>query len=333
MQNFRRLLAAFACLVVGLASFALSYVALRDVAVALEAVPPYLGWLVPIVIDGGIICGSAIIWSLSKEQGGRPKFPFFFVGSMVLMSVVVNVAHAGDSILAKIIAALPPLILLGTLELVADQGRKAKSDAEAVTALEVAPGVEVSPGTQEAVTTPLEAPRALPLIPSFELESPVLPQPRSELVMPQEVQASVSESAPVSVAKTPAKTAAKSATSKTVTKTAAAKAPAKTTAARTAATKTATTRTSATKTTTKAAPVKRAPAKKAESPEVPDNVSDISEKSLTSKVEGVKVRESVAAMNETSHEVKATVPEAPLRRASSTRTIRVSASVPEDLQV
>lgn len=126
MQNFRRNLAAFACLIVGVASFALSYVALRDVAVELGAVPSYLGWLVPIVIDGGIICGSAVLWSLSKEQGSRPVFPFIFVGSMVIMSVIVNVAHAGDSMLAKVIAALPPLILLGTLELVADQSRRAQ---------------------------------------------------------------------------------------------------------------------------------------------------------------------------------------------------------------
>ena len=62
MQGFRRLIAATASVVVGAASFALSFVALRDVSVQLEAVPPSLGWLVPIVIDGGVICGSAVIW-------------------------------------------------------------------------------------------------------------------------------------------------------------------------------------------------------------------------------------------------------------------------------
>jgi hypothetical protein len=123
-RTMTRLVAVAACLVVAVASFALSYVALREVAVAVGAVPASMGWLVPIVIDGGIICGSAVIWSLSKEEGGRPRFPFFFVALMVVMSVVVNVAHAGDSVLAKVIAALPPLILLGTLELVAAQSRR-----------------------------------------------------------------------------------------------------------------------------------------------------------------------------------------------------------------
>jgi len=124
MQGFRRFMAATASVVVGAASFALSFVALRDVSVQLEAVPPSLGWLVPIVIDGGVICGSAIIWSLSHEQRRRPVFPFLFVGSLVVVSVVVNAAHAGPTILAKLIASLPPLILLGTLELVAAQGRR-----------------------------------------------------------------------------------------------------------------------------------------------------------------------------------------------------------------
>ncbi len=124
MQQFRRFLAALACLVVGVSSFALSFVALRDVAIAVGAVPAYLGFLVPIVIDGGIICGSAVIWSLSKETARRPVFPFLFVGSLVVVSVVVNTNHAGEGVLAKGIAALPPLILLGTLELVAAQGRR-----------------------------------------------------------------------------------------------------------------------------------------------------------------------------------------------------------------
>jgi len=124
MQGFRRFMAAAASVVVGAASFALSFVALRDVSVQLEAVPPSLGWLVPIVIDGGVICGSAVIWSLSHEQRRRPVFPFLFVGSLVIVSVVVNAAHAGPTVLAKLIASLPPLILLGTLELVAAQGRR-----------------------------------------------------------------------------------------------------------------------------------------------------------------------------------------------------------------
>jgi len=124
MEGFRRWLAVLSCLVVGASSFALSYVALRDVAAQTGAVPEYLAWLVPIVIDGGILCGSAVIWSNSERLGKRPFFPYLFVTVMVVMSVIVNANHASDLLLAKAIAALPPLILLGTLELVASQSRR-----------------------------------------------------------------------------------------------------------------------------------------------------------------------------------------------------------------
>lgn len=124
MQNFRRTLVALSCLIVGAASFALSFVALRDVSIELMAVDPSLAFLVPIVIDGGIIGGSAVIWSYSQEQAKRPVFPFLFVAFLVLISVVVNASHAGPTILAKVIASLPPLVLLGVLELVAAQHRR-----------------------------------------------------------------------------------------------------------------------------------------------------------------------------------------------------------------
>lgn len=124
MQNFRRTLVALSCLIVGAASFALSFVALRDVSIELMAVDPSLAFLVPVVIDGGIIGGSAVIWSYSQEQARRPVFPFLFVASLVIISVIVNASHAGPAPLAKIIAALPPLVLLGVLELVAAQHRR-----------------------------------------------------------------------------------------------------------------------------------------------------------------------------------------------------------------
>jgi hypothetical protein len=123
LRTVCRVLPTAASLVVAAASFALSYVALRDVAAEVEAVPAYLAWLVPIVIDGGVICGSVVIWADSQRSTKRHLLPFFVVGALVVVSVVVNTAHAGPSLLAKGIAALPPLVLLATLELVAAQNR------------------------------------------------------------------------------------------------------------------------------------------------------------------------------------------------------------------
>lgn len=119
MQWVYRTVPLGSSLIVAAASFALSFVALRDVAAQTEAVPQYLAWLVPIVIDGGVMCASAVIWAGVAMGRKRQLFPFFVVFVLVAISVVVNAAHAGPSLLAKVIAALPPLVLLATLELVA----------------------------------------------------------------------------------------------------------------------------------------------------------------------------------------------------------------------
>lgn len=112
--------------VVAAASFALSFVALRDVAARTEAVPASLAWLVPIVIDGGVMCASAVIWAAAAQGRRRQVFPFVVVFVLVALSVVVNTAHAGPTLLAKLIAALPPLVLLATLELVAITTRSSR---------------------------------------------------------------------------------------------------------------------------------------------------------------------------------------------------------------
>ena len=123
-RSLLRTLPALATITVGAASFALSYVALSEVSAEVGAVPGYMAWLVPIVIDGGIIAGSAVIWDQSRDSVRRQVFPFLFVAALVVVSVVVNINHAADNLLAQGIAALPPLALLGSLELVATQHRR-----------------------------------------------------------------------------------------------------------------------------------------------------------------------------------------------------------------
>ena len=186
MQNFRRTLVALSCLIVGAASFALSFVALRDVSIELMAVDPSLAFLVPIVIDGGIIGGSAVIWSYSQEQAKRPIFPFLFVAFLVLISVIVNASHAGPTILAKIIAALPPLVLLGVLELVAAQHRRVHESSsklgfdvkniENQSTITTSSRTSAAPPSQEVTessrsTTPTKNPASINITPSLENDS------------------------------------------------------------------------------------------------------------------------------------------------------------------
>lgn len=119
LKRFTQLLPSLCAILVGGASFAISYNTLRLEAVAVGAVQA--GWpsyLLPLILDGGVIAGSAVLWKASEEQRQRPWFAYLFVAALVLLSVVVNIAHSGPTLLAQTVAALPPLVLLGCLELV-----------------------------------------------------------------------------------------------------------------------------------------------------------------------------------------------------------------------
>lgn len=113
-----------AAIIVAAASFTLSFVALRDVSADVQAVPASLAWLVPIVVDGGILAASASLWASSYRQVARDKVAYVIVVVLLGFSVVVNASHAGPTVLAKAIAALPPIVLLATLELVAAAHRR-----------------------------------------------------------------------------------------------------------------------------------------------------------------------------------------------------------------
>lgn len=146
-------------LAVAAASFALSFVALREVAIKTSAVSPALAWLVPIVIDGGILCASAVIWAQASLGQQRSYFPMTVVAVLVIISVIVNAAHAGPTPLAKIIASLPPLVLLATLELVAITTRSGNSTPAAQTpTVGTGPTASTHFAATEAVVTPANQP-------------------------------------------------------------------------------------------------------------------------------------------------------------------------------
>lgn len=110
--------------IVAMAAFTLSFVALSEVAAEVGAVPANLSWLVPVVVDGGILAGSASLWAASYRRRSRDKVAYVTVIFLLAFSVVVNASHADDNLLAKAIASLPPIVLLATLELVASAHRK-----------------------------------------------------------------------------------------------------------------------------------------------------------------------------------------------------------------
>jgi hypothetical protein len=137
-------------------------------------VPPHLAWLVPVVIDGGIICASVVIWANAQLGQRRELLPFAIVTALVAMSVVVNTAHAADNLLAKVIAALPPLVLLGTLELVASSYRGVRNTHDQ------AAGTDATPTTAPtALAVPAPATAGVDAIGSAEVAVADAPRPRA----------------------------------------------------------------------------------------------------------------------------------------------------------
>jgi DNA-binding NarL/FixJ family response regulator len=101
----------------GVASFALSYDALRSLAIETGALSPSAAWLLPILVDG-----AAIIFSLSAFQasakGAEKDRRWFFslVVVITLVSVAFNVAHAKKGVVPAAIASLPPILLFAAFE-------------------------------------------------------------------------------------------------------------------------------------------------------------------------------------------------------------------------
>ncbi|AEL17771.1 excisionase [Mycobacterium phage Turbido] len=98
---------------VGGLAFALSFTALSDLAVT-HGVTPGQSWMLPLVIDGGIIV--ATMATVALRQHGWYAWTLLLLSSMV--SVAGNVAHAQPhGPVGMFIAAIPPLWLLAATHL------------------------------------------------------------------------------------------------------------------------------------------------------------------------------------------------------------------------
>lgn len=102
-------------------SFALSYDALHQLAVA-NQVPRPLAWIWPLIVDGFIIVASLAI--LHAVQHGRTaRYPWSLLVAFSTLSVAFNVLHAPPTAIARLVAAIPPLTLVLSFELLMRQLR------------------------------------------------------------------------------------------------------------------------------------------------------------------------------------------------------------------
>jgi len=117
-------LTALVLLVAALA-YVVSFEAIRAFAVTTAAFPPTLAWAAPLLVDSFTTAATLVI--LWRYLRGEPFFAAWYAWSLVAaataVSVALNVAHAPPTLAARLFAALPPIALLGAVELLMSVAR------------------------------------------------------------------------------------------------------------------------------------------------------------------------------------------------------------------
>jgi hypothetical protein len=121
------LVAALTALVFAIAALAyvVSFEAIRAFAVETAAFPAELAWSAPLLVDSFTTAASLVIlWRYLRGDSWRdPWYAWSLVAAATAVSVALNVAHAPDRMAAQLFAALPPVALLGALELLMSVAR------------------------------------------------------------------------------------------------------------------------------------------------------------------------------------------------------------------
>ncbi|MCB8927644.1 MAG: DUF2637 domain-containing protein [Ardenticatenaceae bacterium] len=118
MQRINHLISLVSALLVLFlagSAFFLSFESLKDLAVQI-GIAEAIAWLYPAIIDGAIIVFSLSVLraNLTRE---RPVYPWVLVSLFTLLSVVLNIIHAQRELLAQFLAAIPPVALFLSFEL------------------------------------------------------------------------------------------------------------------------------------------------------------------------------------------------------------------------
>jgi Protein of unknown function (DUF2637) len=134
------LVAALTALVLAIAALAyvVSFEAIRAFAIETAAFPAELAWSAPLLVDSFTTAASLVIlWRyLRGDAWSEPWYAWTLVGCATAVSVALNVAHAPDRTSAQLFAALPPVALLGALELLMSVARTGLPHHDRTTAAE-----------------------------------------------------------------------------------------------------------------------------------------------------------------------------------------------------
>ena len=101
------------------AAFLLSFDALKHLA-ATNGIPAGKSWIYPAIVDGAIIVFSLSVLQASLNRQ-RTAYPWVLVAVFTMMSVILNIVHAPNSFLSRVLAAIPPVALFLSFELLMGQ--------------------------------------------------------------------------------------------------------------------------------------------------------------------------------------------------------------------
>ena len=125
MTGWPSLTARAAVAVVAGGSAILAFRGTAEVAEAPGAVEPGWGWVVPLVVEAGVLAFALLAWVRSSH--GEPTLGHSVViAAPLALSVVVDIAHAGPgTLLGRVVAAAPPMVLFLAVEGLLSEQRRA----------------------------------------------------------------------------------------------------------------------------------------------------------------------------------------------------------------
>ena len=103
------------------AAFWLSFDALRHLVESV-GISESMSWLYPAIIDGAIVVFSLSILRANFNRE-KARYPWILVGTFTFLSVILNIIHAQQDLLARFLAAIPPIALFLSFELLMGQIR------------------------------------------------------------------------------------------------------------------------------------------------------------------------------------------------------------------
>ena len=150
---------------IALIAFAVSFEAISAYAVAVGAFPRPLRWCAPLLVDAFTVAACLVILARSRD-GERAVYAWSLVVVASTVSVALNVAHAPPHTPARLVASLPPAVLLAALELAMSEARRlraraARAQADAHLAPDPAQSASEGAGDEAVVELQAGGPRAI----------------------------------------------------------------------------------------------------------------------------------------------------------------------------